>query len=175
MVLKLEEKTEFGNLNIVGTWIDMNLYPYEMSVVFDGSTLFMRQGKYEIKYEPWSVEATRDENEILPALKYNIAEMNKIFLKCHSFYVSVLTVLKKPNADAKAKKHILCTDEAKEPCGYYEIKNVSVEHFKKVFEKAKQKIEKKLKNNDSNSAIASHLQDDGYQVQYIQFDDVVKL
>ena len=176
MTLKLEEKTEFGNLTIVGTWTDMNLYPYEMSVVFDGNTLFMIHGKYEIRYEPWSVEATRDENEILPALKYNMAEMNKIFLKCHSFYISVLAVLKKPNADTKAKKHILCFDESNDPCGCYRIENVSVEHFKKLFECAKQEIEnKKSKNTDLNFAIASYLQDNEYQVRYISFDDVVKL
>lgn len=173
MILKLEEKTEFGNLNIYGIWTDKKLYPYEMAVVFDGNTLFMRQGKYEIKYEPWSVEATRDKNEILPALKDDVEELNDIFLKCEILYNSVL---KKPTADTKAKKRILCFDENKEPCGYYRIQNVSVEHFKKIFQEVRQKVDKEsLNNTDLNSVIASYLQDDGYQVQYIQFDDVVKL
>ena len=89
-MLKLEEKTEFGNLNIYGVWTGKRLYPYEMAVVFDGNTLFMRQGKYEIKYEPWSVEATRDKNEILPALKDDMEELNKIFLRCENLYKRLL-------------------------------------------------------------------------------------
>lgn len=173
MSLKLEKKVEFGNLNIYGVWTDKRLYPYEMAVVFDGNTLFMRQGKYEIKYEPWSVEATRDKNEILPALKDDMEELNDVFLKCKIRYNSVL---KKTTADTKVKKRILCFDENKEPCGYYRIQNVSVEHFKRVFEYTKQEITKeKLKHTDLNFAIASYLQDDEYQVQYISFDDVVKL
>lgn len=176
MTLKVESKTEFGNLNVVGTWTDKKLYPYEMSLAFDGNTLFMRHGKYEIRYEPWSVKATRDKNEILPALKDNLYELNRIFLKCEAWYNSALAVLEKPNADTKAKKHILCFAENKKPCGCYEIKNVSVERFKKVFQNAKQEFEKeKLKHTDLNSAIASYLQDDGWQVRYIPFDDVVKL
>lgn len=90
MSLKLEKKVEFGNLNIYGVWTDKRLYPYEMAVVFDGNTLFMRQGKYEIKYELWSVEATRDKNEILPALKDDMEELNDVFLKCKIRYNSVL-------------------------------------------------------------------------------------
>ena len=50
----------------------------------------LRQGKYEIKYEPWSVEATRDKNEILPALKDDMEELNDVFLKCKIRYNSVL-------------------------------------------------------------------------------------
>ena len=90
MSLKLEKKTEFGNLNIYGVWTDKNLYPYEMAVVFDGNTLFMRQGKYEIKYEPWSVASKGSKDEVAPLLKDDWNELNKIFLKCESLYKSLL-------------------------------------------------------------------------------------
>lgn len=89
-MLKLEEKTEFGNLNIVGTWADKKLYPYEMSVVFDGNTLFMRQGKYEIRYDSWSVNASRDKNVVSLALKDDMEELNKIFLRCENLYKRML-------------------------------------------------------------------------------------
>lgn len=90
MSLKLEKKVEFGNLNIYGTWTDKKLYPYEMAVVFDGNTLFMRQGKYEIKYEPWSVSSKGDKNEVAPLLKDDWDVLNKIFLKCEALYKNLL-------------------------------------------------------------------------------------